>query len=146
MRLSFDSIEEVQAFVKQIKGTRSKKDEADEAAGNAPAPLMPNPGQAGGAVAGFPGAGGFTPQTATGAFPSGPSPEVGALVNRITTRMDSAIQSGATKADDMLAWFRGQCAGVDPSAANATLDQIKQIFLPRLGVAALENIAKLMSA
>jgi hypothetical protein len=148
----FESIEEFETFRTSGKKTRTKKDEADEAAGNTPTPLQP---PAGGAAVGFPGAGGFAPQGAGagqmgGAFPAAGAPvlapEVVALVNRITARMDSAVSSGVTKADDMLTWFRGQCAGVDPSAANATLDQIKGVFLPKLSVPALDQIAKMMAA
>jgi hypothetical protein len=156
MRLSFDSIEEVQAFVKQLKGTRGKKDDGEaEATGSAPQPLAP---PAGGAMAGFPQGGaptGFAPPAggagpAGGAFPAAAAPvmapEVAALVNRIVARMDGAVSSGATKAEDMLTWFRQQCSPVDASAANADLAQIKGIFLPKLTVPALDHIAKLMGA
>lgn len=149
MRLSFDSIDEVKEFVKSLKGTRGGKGgDADEGAatGQAPAPLAPPTGQA----AGFPGAG-FAPQgagagLAAGAFlatgATGLAPEVLALVTRITTRIDGAIASGQP-ADQVLAWFRGQCG---PEAAGATMDQIKQVFLPKAAMPTLENIAKLMNA
>lgn len=158
MRLCFDTLDEVKDFVKQLKGTRGGKgggsDEGDGAqagtTGQAPPPLAP---PAGGAP-GFPGAGGatFAPPgagagAAGGAFPAagasvGPSPEVLALVNRVVARIDGAIASGQA-ADQVLQWFRGQCG---PDAANATLDQIKTIFLPKLATPSLENIAKLMAA
>jgi hypothetical protein len=149
MRLSFDSIEEVKDFVKNLKGTRGGKAEADEPGETkAPTPLAPPAS----AASGFPGAAGFAPP-APGAGPTGGAfpvagapqvaPEVLALVNRIVPKMDSAVSSGATKVGDMLAWFQGQCG---PEAANATIDQIKQIFLPRMSVAQLTTIAGLMSA
>jgi hypothetical protein len=150
--VDFENLEEFEAFRASGKKTRGKKDEGADDTGNAPAPLQP---PAGGAAVGFPGAGGFAPQGAGvgqvgGAFPAAGAPvlapEVAALVQRITTRMDSAVSSGVTKADDMLTWFRGQCAGVDPNAANATLDQIKGVFLPKLSVPALDQIAKMMAA
>jgi hypothetical protein len=157
MKLCFDTVDELRAFVKEDLKTKKsgKAGDGDEAAtGSAPSPAMPAVGGQIGAVAGFP-SGGFAPQGA-GAGPTGAAfpaagapvmaPEVAALVQRITIRMDGAVQSGATKAEDMLTWFRGQCAGVDPSAANATLDQIKQVFLPKLSVPALDQIAKMMAA
>lgn len=139
MKLCFDSIEEVKDFVGSLKGTRGKKgDDAEpQAANQAPAPLQP-PAQQQPAfnppaqVAGFPGA---------GAAP-GTDPAVHALVERIVKRIDGAIASGQP-ADAVLTWFRGQCGA---EAANATMDQIKQSFLPKLAAPALENIAKLMNA
>lgn len=156
MKLEFDSVDEVRDFVKNhLKGARAgKNNDADEGTqaggtgpvtGGAPAPLQPPGGQAGG----FPGAAGFAPPGAgagpAGGFPApaaGPSPEVAALVQRINTRIDGAIASGQA-ADQVLAWFRGQCG---PEAANATMDQIKQSALPKLSVPQLEGIAKLMNA
>lgn len=151
MRLSFDSIDEVKEFVKQLKGTRGgrgDKDDTDGATGGqtAPEPLKP---PAGGAAPFNPGT--FAPPVggagqAGGAFPAagaaGLAPEVQALVTRINTRIDGAIASGQS-ADQVLAWFRGQCG---PEAANATMDQIKANFLPKAAVPVLENIAKLMNA
>lgn len=150
MRLSFDSIEEVKDFVKNLKGTRGGKagdseDTGTAQTGNAPQPLAPpgggfNPGGA----AFAPPVGGAT--LAGAAFPAagapGLAPEVQALVTRITTRIDGAIATGQP-AEQVLAWFRGQCG---PEAAAATMDQIKQIFLPKAPVPTLENIAKLMNA
>ena len=151
VNIEFDSFEEMEAFRTSGKKTRTKKEEADEAGavtGNAPAPLQP---PAGGAAPGFnpggfaPPAGGAAPQG--GAFPAigaqtGPAPEVVALVTRISNRVDEAIKSGQP-ADQVLAWFRGQCG---PEAANMTMDQIKGIALPKMAVPGLENIAKLMNA
>ncbi len=149
MKLCFDSVDELKAFVKNdLKAKRSGTADVNEdaaQAGNAPTPLAPPAGGAG-----FPGAG-FAPQapgaTAGGAFLAagaiaGPASEIVALVNRITVRIDGAIGSGQP-ADQVLAWFRGQCG---PEAANATMDQIKQSFLPKLPQPSLENIAKLMNA
>jgi hypothetical protein len=141
MKLCFDSIEEVKAFVGSLKGTRGGKkgddDEPQTGTQTAPAPLMPpaNPPSA------------FTPAAFTppqGGFPGQPAgdPAVAALVQRINTRIDSAIASGQP-ADSVLGWFRGQC-GAEASAA--TMDQIKTVFLPKMAVPGLENIAKLMNA
>lgn len=146
MKLCFDSIAEVREFVAALKGTRGKKGEGDDDGGNtaanaAPAPLMPPQGQPGSPGPGASAA--FTPPQQAG-FPGAPSidPAVAGLVQRIATRIDGAIQSGQP-ADTVLTWFRGQCGN---EAANATMDQIKQIFLPKLTVPTLENIAKLMNA
>lgn len=147
MQITFESIEEVRDFVKtHLKGSRGKvgdKEDGDTTTGAAPAPLMPPQGQQ---VAfqptqqpafsppqgGFPG---------SGAAP-GVDPATQAIVARINTRIDGAITSGQP-ADAVLTWFRTQCGA---EAANATMDQIKQSFLPKLPMASLENIAKLMNA
>lgn len=151
MRLSFDTIDEVKEFVKSLKNPRNKGDADDGASGTSnpgtggsPAPLQPPTGQAG-----FPGASGFAPPVGGaaigGAFPAagaGLPPEVLALVNRITAKIDGAIASGQP-ADQVLQWFRGQCG---PEAAAFTMDQIKQHALPKLTMPALDQIAKLMNA
>lgn len=151
MRLSFDSIEEVKEFVTQLKGTRGKKGDVDEgvaAQGSAPAPLAPptgtQPGFNPGATTGFaPLAGGAA---TLGAFPAAGAPtvapEVVALVNRIKAVVDSAVAKGQP-VDQMLGWFRGQCG---PEAASYTMDQIKDVALPKMAVPALEQMAKLMNA
>lgn len=144
MQLIFDSIEEVKAFVTQLKGTRGKGkgDDADEGAAattQAPAPLAPPQAQ----TAAFQPAA-FTPPAAGAAFPGAPAvdPAVASLVQRIVAKVDGAIASGQP-ADAVLTWFRGQC-GAEASAA--TMDQIKTVFLHKLGVPGLEQIAKLMNA
>jgi hypothetical protein len=145
MRLSFDSIEEVKEFVANLKGTRGKKgDDAEttEVKGTAPAPLMPPAGGfAGpGAAAGFPGAA----AVGGGAFPGGVAqvdPAVQTVVTRIVTKLDAALASGSSNPEGALTWFRSHFG---PEAAQATLDQIKQVMLARLPVATLENIAKMM--
>lgn len=144
MKLCFDSIEEVKLFVGSLKGTRGKGkgDEGDEGgqtttANQAPAPIMPPQGQQ-------------QPfQPAAFAPPANPFPQqpvgdsvVMGLVQRIVAKIDSAIASGQP-ADRALDWFRGQCGA---EASVATLDQIKTVFLPKLTVVGLEQIAKLMGA
>lgn len=140
--VEFDSEDEFKARIKNPRGGKG-----DEVGGNAaltaqgPAPLMPpagsqqpfNPAPAPAA---------FTPPQ--GGFPGQPviDPVVAGLVQRITARIDSSLASGQP-ADSVLTWFRGQC-GAEASAA--TMDQIKTIFLPKLAVPGLENIAKLMNA
>ena len=142
MRLSFDSIDEVKEFVKSLKGTRGGKNEPDEApaAGQAPTPLMPPAGGfAGpGSATGFPAAGGAFPTTAAPAI----DPALQGVVTRIVTKLDASLVAG-NSADAALTWFRSHFG---PEAASATLDQIKQVFLARLPVATLENIAKMMGA
>lgn len=140
--VEFDTEEEFKARIKNPRGGKGgdKDDgEGQPATGQAPAPLMPPQGQFNPAPA--PAA--FTsPQ---GGFPGAPQthdPVVAGLVQRIVARIDSAIASGQP-ADAVLNWFRGQC-GAEASAA--TMDQIKAVFLPKLAVPGLENIAKLMNA
>lgn len=150
MRLSFDTIEEILEFVSKLKGQRTKKGDADEAtAGQAPQPLAPPaPG-----AQGFPGTGGpaFAPPAGGaapgGAFPAagasvGPAPEVTALITRIGVRIDGAVASGQP-AESARAWLAGQCG---PECVGYTLDQLKTIAMPKLSVAALDNIAKMMNA
>lgn len=158
MRLSFDSIDEVREFVKGLKGTRGGKNDIDEGAtagglataqrGGAPAPRMPDTASASFPTADFPGAGaapGGAGYPAAGV--TGPGPEVVALVQRIAAKIDWAMQpspnGGGQPADAILNWFRGQCG---PETASYTMDQIKQVALPRASVPTLENIAKLMNA
>ncbi len=161
MELKFFSIDEVKEFVKQLKGTRGGKGGDDGDAGTsttapvAPAPLQPPTGAAAGfnptATQGFaPPAGGAGP--AAGAFPAvgaptGPDPVTLALVQRNSSRIDWCLQpapaGGGQAPDAILQWFRGQCG---PDTANYTLDQIKQVALPRAPLPTLEGIAKLMNA
>jgi len=127
-------------FKARIKNPRGGKDDDAPATSTAPAPLMPphNPNPQ------------FNPApppaafTAPQVFPGAPAgdPVVAGLVQRIVARIDSAIASGQP-ADAVLNWFRGQCGA---EAAAATMDQIKTVFLPKLAVPGLENIAKLMNA
>ena len=136
----FETMDEFEAFRTSGKKTRTKKEEADEAAtGNAPAPLQPafNPGGAAPAAAGFPGAGGAFPA------PAGPAPEVLSIVSRIISKTDASLQAGQGTPEQVLQWFRNQCG---PEAASMTLDQVKTIALPRLPMPTLENMAKLIAA
>lgn len=145
MKLCFDSIEEVKEFVGSLKGTRGKKGEGDEApltgtGQQAPAPIMPTNV----ATAAFQPSSAPAFQAPQGAFPGAPTgdPATAALVTRIVAKIDGALASGQPT-DAVLGWFRGQCG---PEAASATMDQIKQVFLPKLAAPTLENIAKLMNA
>jgi hypothetical protein len=148
--VEFDSEEEFKARIKNPRGSRAADDDGagQGNAQQAPAPLLP-PNAAQGQTQPFnpaphpaPAPAAFTPPQ--GGFPGAPviDPVVGALVGRIVTRIDSAIASGQP-ADAVLTWFRGQC-GAEASAA--TMDQIKTVFLHKLQVPGLENIAKLMNA
>jgi hypothetical protein len=74
---------------------------------------------------GFPGANGPTP------------PPTHPLVAAILARIDGAVNSGQSS-EAIVTWFRQQ---IGPEAANATLDQIKQIFVPRLTEQQLKQIA-----
>lgn len=144
--VEFDSEEEFKARIKNPRGGRGgdKDDDGAIIAGQiAPAPLMPPQGQPA-AFNPAPPPAAFTPPQTQGGFPGAPvgDPVVAGLVQRIVARIDSAIASGQP-ADAVLNWFRGQCGA---EAAGATMDQIKAVFLPKLAVPGLENIAKLMNA
>ena len=133
--VEFENEAEFKARIKNPRG--GKDDDAPAAGGQAPAPIIPP--QQGPAFAPAPAA--FTPPQG---FPGAPvgDPVVAGLVQRIVARIDGAIASGQP-ADAVLNWFRGQC-GAEASAA--TMDQIKTVFLPKLAVPGLENIARLMNA
>jgi hypothetical protein len=153
MKLEFDSIDEVKAFYAQLKGTRGKKGD-DEPSGDALTGALAPPVQVPQPMA-IPtqqpvfNPAGFAPQ----AQPAGPAaqgfpaavadPKVTELVTKITQRLDSTLASGQAP-DAALTWFRSQCAQAGLDAAQATLDQIKTIMLPKMSVPLLENIAKLM--
>lgn len=156
MRLSFDSIEEVKTFVAGLKGTRGKKGEDDEAGagqtgqigGTAPTPLAP---PVGGAQAGFPGTTQFAPPVGGAAplqgFPAAGAPQIApeaiALAMRIGNRTDAVIATPGQDGNGAVNWLRSQCGA---EAANATLAQIKESFLPKLSVAQLTTIAGLIGA
>lgn len=143
MELKFSSIDEVKEFVSQLKGTRGKKGDGDDAPTTlAPAPI-PVPTTAATHFAPQPNVStGFTP---TAAFPGAASaiaPEVAALVQRINMSIDGAINGGQS-AEACVSWFRQR---IGTEAASATLDQIKNQLLAKLSVAHLQEIAKLMGA
>lgn len=154
----FDTIDEIKAFVALLKKPRGagKDDDGGDAmpgTGGAPPPLMPPPGGQMGAPSGFVHQPGFVPAPgATSGFPGMPQgqmvqtpgvdPAALALAQRIGARTDTAIASGQA-ADGALTWLRNFCG---PESAQATLDQVKAVFLPRLPVPKLEEIAKMMGA
>lgn len=148
MRLEFNSVDEVKEFVAQLKGKRGAKggdDDTAVAANPVPTPVMPPPatGFAPGPQAAFvpPGMPGFNPAPPPPVgYPSGPTPEVLAMIGRICNALDLSLARGQP-AETALAWFRQQCG---PEAAAATMDQVKSSFLPRMTLPALEQIAKLM--
>ncbi len=143
--VEFDTEEEFKARIKNPRGARGGADDTEQPATQAPAPIQPpQPGPAFNPTpppAAFTPPQGFPGATATAVGPV-VDPVVAGLVGRINARIDSAIASGQP-ADAVLTWFRGQCGA---EAAAATMDQIKTVFLPKLAVPGLENIAKLMNA
>lgn len=158
MRLSFDTIDEVKDFVKQLKGGRRVKGDTDDgddtgaAAGNlgtaqglAPPLAMPPGNQTASFAPPTGGAGAFTPA-------GGPPPNtMQAIVARITAQVDKLIGGqvpgqAAQPADAVLQWLRGQIAPHDASAANATMDQVKQVYLGKLPENALNEMARLIGA
>jgi hypothetical protein len=59
------------------------------------------------------------------------------LATAVIGKIDGAIGSGQPT-ESIAAWFRSQ---IGPDAAQATLDQIKQVFIPRMTEAQLKQIA-----
>lgn len=153
MRLSFDTIEEVLAFVERLKKSRGGKNAGDtddsaggttgQTTGGAPAPIMPPPG--GGMPAGPFGGAGAPAFAPGGTVAPLLDPAVIALVNRIGPRIDAVI-AGGQPAGSVLDWFRTEVTKAGQDASAATMDQIKTVFLAKLSVPALENIAKLIAA
>lgn len=133
--VEFDSMEEFEQFRVSGKATRKRtKDEVDEqpVAQTAPPPPAPAvqpvatpPDVQQAMVSGFPGGNGQMP------------PTVHPIVTAILARIDGALTSGQST-DAIVTWFRQQ---IGPEAANATLDQIKQIYVPRMTDAQLKQIA-----
>ena len=131
----FESMDEFEAFRTSGKKTRGKgaKEEVEEQQ-VAPAPdqaaAQPQVFTPSAAVAqpqqGFPGNSGSPATAATNP-----------LVTAILARIDGAVSSGQP-ADNVVNWFRQQ---IGPEAANATLEQIKQIFVPRMTEQQLKQIA-----
>lgn len=144
--VDFTSWDEMEAFRTSGKKTRGKgKDEPEEAPpfGTAAAPqggqpVMPANFASAGAAA--PAVGFTAPDTAMQGFPGAapaPASAVNPLVGQIVAKLDSAIASGQNP-DGIAAWFRN-LLGAD--AAQATLDQIKQVFIPRLPEPQLKQLA-----
>ncbi len=132
--VDFDNWDEMEAFRTSGKKTRGKgKDEPEEIAAIAPIqggqPVMPamqgfTPPAA--AMTGFPGA---APTT---------TPQVNPLVAQIIAKLDGAIATGQN-AEQITNWFRNL---LGPDAASATLDQIKQVFIPRLPEPQMKQLAQ----
>lgn len=158
MEYRFNSIAEVMEFVGCLtaKAKKSGKGEADGGeeqaggTGSSPQPMAPPTGQAGfpGGQQGFtaPPAGGAAPQMGAGAFPAlgaptAPAidPAIAAWVQKIGGVIDATMPT--PKGAEMLTWFRNNFG---PEAAQATADQIKTVFLPRLNVEQLAGMGKMM--
>jgi hypothetical protein len=131
--IEFDNWEEMEVFRSSGKKTRGKAKDEEQVEDVAQAitnaqPLQQPPSP---------------PPTATvHNFPGGNSgsTQVHPLVTAILARIDGAVSSGQST-DAVITWFRQQ---IGPDAANATLEQIKQIFIPRMSKAQLEQIAPLL--
>lgn len=130
--VEFESMEEFENFRTSGKKTRAKgqreevEEQAEPVAASTPQTFAPSaaatqPSQ------GFPGGNSGAP-AATATHP---------LVTAILARIDGAVSSGQPS-DAVVTWFRQQ---IGPEAANATLDQIKQIFVPRMTEQQLKQIA-----
>jgi hypothetical protein len=135
--VEFDNWDEMEAFRTSGKKTRGKAQVDDTptveevtaaVAANTPPPqqfVQPGP-----PPQGFPGANGQMP----------PPSQVHPLVTAILARIDGAVSTGQSM-DAIVTWFRQQ---IGPEAANATLDQIKQVFVPRMPETQLKQIAPML--
>jgi hypothetical protein len=72
-----------------------------------------------------------------GAATNGATPPLHSLAVAVISKIDGAIASGQPT-ESIAGWFRQQ---IGPDAAQATLDQIKQIYIPRMTEAQLKQIA-----
>jgi hypothetical protein len=132
--VEFDSMEEFEAFRTSGKKTRTKGqvDTEETMPATAVAAVATQP-----AAPQFvaPPSHGFPGAATNGATP--PPQTVHPLVSAILNRIDGSIATGQTE-EAIMAWFRQQ---IGPDAAQATLDQLKQIILPRMSEAQLRQIA-----
>ncbi len=140
--VDFDSMEEFEAFKVSGKKTRGKKGEDNdpEQSGVTIETLGPATVAQGGQPQ-MPAMAGFTPpQTAMTGFPGAASaaPVVNPLVPQIIAKLDGAIATGQN-AEQITQWFRNL---LGPDAASATLDQIKQVFIPRLAEPQMKQLAQ----
>jgi hypothetical protein len=137
--VEFDSMEEFEQFRVSGKATRKRtKDEVEETA-TEPARQAAPPPQPAPAVQPI-----STPpdvqQAMTSGFPGGNgqmAPVVNPIVAAIHARIDGAVSTGQS-VDDIVKWFRQQ---IGPEAAQATLDQIRNIFIPRMTEIQLKQLA-----
>ena len=138
--VDFDTWDEMEAFRTSGKKTRTKKEEAEEqaAAPQGGQPVMPT--NFAPAAPAAPAMGFTPPATAMQGFPGATpqaAPQVHPLVGQIIAKLDGALSTGQS-VDMMTNWFRN-LLGAD--AAQATLDQIKQVFIPRLPEPQLKQLA-----
>lgn len=144
MKLCFDSIDEVKAFVGELRGTRggrkgaSGDDPGPDAPSFSPAPAFNPPATR--APSGFT-AHSAPPAGAPAGFPAvgaaGAAPAIHSLAKAIIDRTDAALTTGQP-VEPILNWFKTQ---LGPDAANATWDQMKTVHIPRLSEAQLKQIA-----
>lgn len=133
--VEFDSLDEYEQFRVSGKATRQRKKEDDEAASQ-PVAQAASPAPAAAQQT-------FTPPaTAVQGFPGGGPAQAAAppphpLVIAINAKIDQAVASGQS-ADAIVNWFRQH---IGAEAADATLDQIKNVFIPRLTEVQLKQIA-----
>ena len=147
--VEFESEDEFEAFRVSGKKTRKGKGDKDEpetatalAPIQLPAAAPTFAPQAAPSPFGAAPAAGVAPTAA--AFPapvaSGPAPEVLALVQKISEQVDKVIGMGQP-ADKVLDWFQKRSGA---GAEQATMEQIKSVFLPRMSTEMLTDTAKLI--
>jgi hypothetical protein len=142
--IDFDNWDEMEAFRTSGKRTRGKgkdKDDGDEnEAGPAQvATFTPPPTQTpatASAATGFQapgGAAGFAPPNAAPAAPA-----IHPLVQPIIAKIDAALAAGQPEAN-VLGWLRQQLGA---EAAQATMEQVKTVYLPKASEPILQSIAQ----
>ncbi len=136
--IDFDTWDEMIAFTTSGKKTRTKKEEAADDAVSGGDLGLPAVGTPGAVI----GTSGFTPpvqpmQGFPGSLPAAAPQAANPIVAQIIAKVDGALSSGQSP-DNVLNWFRQQ---IGPDAAQATLDQIKTVFLPRMNDAQLKTLA-----
>jgi hypothetical protein len=141
MRLCFDSIDEVKAFVAQLKGTRGSGKKGDSDDGDAGTPGA-QPAATGQQATGFSGASGFAPP-APSANPASGFPAAAAaqtvhpLAKSIIERAEASLKGGSP-VDSIVGWFKTQFG---PDAANVSTWEGMKPFVERASETHLKQMA-----
>ena len=165
MKLVFDSIDEVRAFIEDYDGeggtdtavntgagttrrrrrTKAEMEAEKQAQSNAGQNAQPGFAPPNAAPqTGFAPPSGAPAQQGFGAppnFAQQQPPQVHPLVAAIIAKAEAAVTQGQ-KLEDVTNWFRGS---LGPEAAQLTWEQIKVIALPKASEPTLTNIAKLLN-
>lgn len=140
--IDFDNWDEMEAFRTSGKRTRGKgkDDTGDGEPASGPnvqtTAFTPPPTQTATPAQGFQapgGASGFAPPNTAPAAPA-----VHPLVPQIVAKIDGALQQGQPEVN-VLGWLRQQ---LGPDTAQATMEQVKTVYLQKASEAVLKSIAQ----